>query len=99
MKGLLYYSPTVKFSPLYFLLLPFVLLHISPVPSSIICRVSGVNIEKMSGYALTISKHVRMCRVLSQVNKKVAATQVELKRFIAYTEIFLMLIVIWNTLS
>ena len=47
----------------------------------------------------TLNMYVCMSRVLSQVNKKVAVTQVELKRFFAYTEIFLMLIVIWNTLS
>jgi len=33
------------------------------------------------------------------MNEKVAATQMELRRFIAYTEIFLMPIVIWMTLS
>ena len=38
-------------------------------------------------------------RVLTKVNEKVAATQMELRRFIAYTEIFLMPIVIWVTLS
>ena len=47
----------------------------------------------------TLNMYVCMSRVLSQVNKKVAVTQVELKHFFAYTEIFLMLIVIWNTLS
>ena len=38
-------------------------------------------------------------KVLTNVNKKVAAAQMELRQFIAHTEIFLMPIVIWVTLS
>jgi hypothetical protein len=35
-------------------------------------------------------------RVWGQLNGKIAAGQLEIRRFIAYTEIFLMAVVIWN---
>ena len=35
-------------------------------------------------------------RVWGQLNAKIAGGQLEIRRFIAYTEIFLMAVVIWN---
>ena len=46
-----------------------------------------------------IFSNYRYFLVLTNVNEKVEAAQMELRRFIAYTEIFLMPIVIWMTLS
>ena len=38
-------------------------------------------------------------RVWGQLNAKIAGSQLEIRRFIAYTEIFLMAVVIWNAFT
>ena len=43
--------------------------------------------------------HTHTNRIITVSNNWIATKQQDLRRFIAYSEIFLMLIVLWNTLS
>ena len=40
-----------------------------------------------------------LCSILTRVNQKISSGQRDAFRFIAYTEIFLFLVVLWNVIS
>ncbi len=53
----------------------------------------------MSPPLTDLSPRPALPRPVTLWNSKVAGSQEDIKRFIAYTEIFLMIIVTWNTLT